>query len=119
VTSRDDGPVDAVGEYIDAIDPAFRPLFDRFQGLILEEQPDATVVISYGIPTYKQGRQRLYLGVWKHGLSIYGWGAGADAGFAERHPELRTGKGTIQLRPQDAAEIPDEEFRDLIRAALG
>ena len=110
---------DAVQAYIDAIDPEHRPLFDRLQGLILEAHPDATIVISYDIPTYKVERRRLYLGVWKHGVSIYGWQQGADSGFTGRHPELRTGKGTIQLRPEDAASIPDDELRELVRAALG
>ena len=76
------------------------------------------VVLSYKIPTYKAGRRRLYLGVWKHGVSIYGWPQGQDGGFTSRHPELRTSKGTIQVRPEDAAGIPDDEFRDLVRAAL-
>jgi hypothetical protein len=35
-----------------------------------------------------------------------------------RHPELRTSKGTIQLRAEDTANIADEELRDLARAAL-
>jgi uncharacterized protein YdhG (YjbR/CyaY superfamily) len=109
---------DAVRDYVDAIPPQHRPLFDRLHGLILEVHPDASVVISYQIPTYKVGRNRLYLGVWKHGVSIYGWGQGRDAGFAAHHPELITGKGTIQLRPHDAAGIADDEFRDLVRAAL-
>jgi hypothetical protein len=76
------------------------------------------VVLSYKIPTYKVGPRRLYVGVWKHGVSIYGWDHGRDAGFNARHPELKTSKGTIQLRPGDAAGIPDDEFRDLVRAAL-
>jgi uncharacterized protein YdhG (YjbR/CyaY superfamily) len=109
---------DAVRDYVDAIPSEHRPLFDRLHRLILEVHPDASVVISYQIPTYKVGRNRLYLGVWKHGVSIYGWGQGRDAGFTARHPELITGKGTIQLRPDDAAGIPDDEFRDLVRAAL-
>jgi uncharacterized protein YdhG (YjbR/CyaY superfamily) len=109
---------DAVRDYVDAIPSEHRPLFDRLHRLILEVHPDASVVISYQIPTYKMGRNRLYLGVWKHGVSIYGWGQGRDAGFTARHPELITGKGTIQLRPDDAAGIPDDEFRDLVRAAL-
>ena len=109
---------DAVRDYVDAIPSEHRPLFDRLHRLILEVHPDASVVISYQIPTYKVGRNRLYLGVWKHGVSIYGWGQGRDAGFTARHRELITGKGTIQLRPDDAAGIPDDEFRDLVRAAL-
>jgi hypothetical protein len=30
-----------------------RPLFDRFHRLVLETHPDAAVVLSYKIPTYK------------------------------------------------------------------
>ncbi len=105
-------------DYIDAITPENRPLFNRLHLLILQMHPDAAVVLSYQIPTYKAGRRRLYLGAWKHGVSLYGWQQGRDAGFTTRHPELKTGKGTIQLRPEDAAGIPDDEFRDLVRAAL-
>ena len=108
----------AVRDYIDAIAPENRPLFDRLHRLILDVHPDATVALSYDIPTYKVGRRRLFLGVWKHGVSIYGWDQGRDAGFMARHPTLKTGKGTIQLRPDDATAIPDEEFRDLVRGAL-
>jgi hypothetical protein len=80
--------------------------------------PDAEVVLSYQIPTYKVGRRRLFVGAWKHGLSIYGWERGRAAAFTQAHPELKTTKGTIQLRPEDAAGISDEELRDLARAAL-
>src|SRR5437588_12254388 len=109
---------DGVREYVSAIDPRYRPLFDRLQRLVLEMHPDAAVGLSYKIPTYKVGRRRLFLGVWKHGVSIYGWDQGRDAGFIARHPALKTGRGTVQLRPTDAAAIGAAEFRDLIRAAL-
>jgi hypothetical protein len=46
------------------------------------------------------------------------WQHGRDAGFTARHPELLTSTGTIRLRPEDAAGIPDEELRDLVRSAL-
>jgi uncharacterized protein YdhG (YjbR/CyaY superfamily) len=107
-----------VRAYIDGIDPAHRPLFDRLQRLILEEHPEASVVLSYAIPTYKVGRRRLFLGAWKHGVSIYGWNHGQDGGFVARHSKLKTSTGTIQLRPEEAAQIPDDEFRELVRAAL-
>jgi len=109
---------DAVRDYIDAIAPEHRPLFDRLHRLVLEAYPDATVVLSYQMPTYKVGRHRLFLGMWKHGVSIYGWQQGRDAGFTARHPELKTSRGTIQLRPETAAAIPDDELRDLVRAVL-
>lgn len=110
---------DSVRRYIDAIPPEHRPLFDRIHRLILESHPDAAVVLSYSIPTYKVGKRRLFLGAWQHGVSIYGWDQGRDAGFSARHPELKKGRGTIRLRPEDAAAIPDGEFRHLVRNALG
>ena len=109
---------DRVRDYIDSIPAQYRPLFDRLQGLILAAHPDAAVVLSYKIPTYKVGRRRLYLAAWQHGVSIYGWQTDRDAGFSARHAELRSGKATMRLRPHDAAEISDQEFTDLIRAAL-
>ena len=109
---------EAVQIYIDGVDPAHRPLFDRIHGLILAAHPEAAVVLSYQIPTYKVGRRRLYVGAWQHGISIYGWQQDHDAGFTARHPELRTSKGTIKLRPQDAAAISDDELLGLVSAAL-
>ena len=112
------GMDDAVRAYIDSTAPEHRPLLDRLPRLVVEAYPDANVGISYDIPTYRVGRRRLFLGAWKHGVSIYGWSRGGDAGFTDRHPGLKSGRGTIRLRPEDAAGIPDAEFRDLIRAAL-
>ena len=114
-----DAPMDkGVRAYIEGIAPEHRPLFDRLHRLILEAHPEAAVVISYGIPTFKVGRRRLFVGVWRHGISLYGWQEGRDDGFVSRHRELLSGRATIRLRPQDAAGISDEEFRALARAAL-
>ena len=81
-------------------------------------QPGATLVLSYGVPTYRVGRRRLHVGVWKHGISLYGWPQERAAGFISRHPALRTSKGTIQLRPQDADGLADDELLDLLRVCL-
>ena len=108
----------AVQEYVDAIPESTRPLFDRLHGLILALHHDAQVVLSYKMPTYVVGERRLHVGAWKHGLSLYGWDHGRDAGFAARHPELDSGKGTLRL-PSDVADgLPDDELRDLLAATL-
>jgi uncharacterized protein YdhG (YjbR/CyaY superfamily) len=104
--------------YIDAIPAEHRPLFDRIHQLILAAHPGAAVVLSYKMPAYQVGSCPLYVGTWKHGVSVYGWKRGRDAGFTTRHPELTTSTGTIRLRPEDAAGISDEDFRDLVRSAL-
>jgi uncharacterized protein YdhG (YjbR/CyaY superfamily) len=109
---------EAVRGYIDTIPPEHLPLFERLHELILVVQPDVAVVLSYKMPTYKVGSRRLYVGTWKHGVSIYGWRQGRDGGFTTRHPKLKTSKGTIQLRPEDAVTIADAEFEALVRSAL-
>lgn len=107
----------AAQDYMDAIAPEHRPLFDRIHGLVLGLYPDAEVVLSYKMHTYKVGRNRLHVGVWKHGLSLYGWKDNAS-GFTSHHPELVGDKGTIKLRPEDLAMISDDEHRDLLQASL-
>ena len=109
---------DEVRAYVDAIAPEHRALFDRIHRLVLETHPDATLALSYRMPVYRVGRRRLFVGAWKHGLSLYGWDEGRDAGFVDRHRELKTSTGTIRVRPADAAGITDDEFRDLAHAAL-
>ena len=109
---------EAFRRYVEAIPPAHRPLFDRLHHLIRETAPTAEVLISYRMPTYRVGRRRLFLATWRHGVSIYGWDQGDDGGFLERHPELKSGRATIRLHPEAAADIPDDEFRRLIDAAL-
>jgi uncharacterized protein YdhG (YjbR/CyaY superfamily) len=104
--------------YIDGIDPARRPLFDRVHRLVLEAHPGVDVVLSYKMPTYVVGEQQLHIGVWKHGVSFYGWTPGRDAGFAARHPTCDSGKGTLRLATAYAAQVPDDELRALFAAAL-
>jgi len=106
-----------VQDYIDGIPPENRALFDRIHRLILQAHPGAEVTLSYNIPAYRAGHRRWSVGAWKHGISVYGW-RDRDGGFTARHPELVTSKGTIQLRPDDAASIGDEDFLGLARAAL-
>jgi hypothetical protein len=109
---------EGVRAYIEAIDPSQRPLFDRLHGIMLGEHPDAEVALSYGMPVYRVGKRRLNLGVWKHGVSVYGWRADRDGGFVARHPRLSSGKGTIRIRTKDAAQISDDELRALLGGAL-
>jgi Domain of unknown function (DU1801) len=115
---RETGIMDeAVRRYRDQMDSTQRPLFDRLHELIVGACPDAEVVLSYGMPTYRIGRRRLNIGIWKHGISLY-VSPNRDGGFSARHPELAAGKGTIKLTPQDAMRISDAELQDLVRAAL-
>lgn len=114
-----DPAVDAgVRAYVAAVPAHHRPLYDRVHRLVLEAHPRATAAMSYSMPSYVVGGSRLHVGVWKHGLSFYGWSAGRDAGFSVRHPDLVGSKGTIRLAPADAGSIDDDELRDFFHATL-
>jgi uncharacterized protein YdhG (YjbR/CyaY superfamily) len=107
-----------VAAFVEGIPPEKRALFDRLHAIVIGAHPDAEVALSYGMPAYKVGRRRLNLGVWKHGVSVYGWRADRDGGFVARHPGMSSGKGTIRIRPGDAEQISDDEFRMLLGGAL-
>jgi uncharacterized protein YdhG (YjbR/CyaY superfamily) len=107
-----------VATYVQGIDTARRPLFDRVHRLVLAVHPEAQVVMSYGMPTYVVGVQRLHVGVWKHGLSFYGWQQGRDGGLAERYPGLDSGKGTLRLPLEQAEQITDQELLDFLTAVF-
>ncbi len=109
---------DDVAAYIDAIDPARRPLFDRVHRLVMEVRPNAEVVLAYKMPTYVSGARRLHVGAWKHGLSFYGWEPGRDGGLVAAHPHLDNGRGTLRLPVSEAALISDAEIRAFMAAVL-
>src|SRR4051794_36662469 len=106
-----------VADYVAAIDPERRPLFDRVHHAVIAAYPDAEVVFSYKMPTYVVGTRRLYVGVWKHGVSLYGWGRDRDGGLAARHPEWDSGKGTLRL-PAPGDAVTDDELDAFARAVL-
>jgi hypothetical protein len=107
-----------VWAYVDGIDAANRPLFDRVDRLIREVCPDVELGFAYRMPTYVHGEAGLHVASWKHGLSFYGWRADRSGGFADRHPELAGEKGTLRLPPAVADGIDDDELRDFFRAVF-
>jgi len=107
-----------VQAYIDDIAEAQRPLFDRVDRLIRADHPEVTTRIAYKMPTYDVGDRGLHVAVWKHGVSFYGWRGDADDGFAARHPELSSGKGTLRLSTAAAEAIDDDELRGFFRAVF-
>jgi uncharacterized protein YdhG (YjbR/CyaY superfamily) len=107
---------ESVRNYIDAIPGEQRPLFDRLHSLILDLYPDAEVVISYQVPTYKAAGGRVSLGLWKDGVSLYTTGPEYIETFKARHPKIRTGKASLNFRLTD--DLPEEGVREVVRQAI-
>ena len=107
---------ESVRKYVDAIPAEQRPLFDRLHSLILELYPDAEVVISYQVPTYKKKGRRVSLGLWKDGVSLYTTGPEYIESFKARHPRIKTGKASINFGLAD--DFPEEDVRAVVRQAI-
>ena len=80
-------------DYVDAIAPVTRPLFDRVHRLVLEVHPSARVRLAYEMLTYEVGGRGLHVGAWKHGLSLYGWEPGRDGAGRGGTELVGTGPG--------------------------
>src|SRR5437763_12062875 len=104
---------ETVEGYVNAIPPAKRPLFDRLQSLILDLYPDAELGMSYHMPTYRVGRRRVFLGLWKDGVSIHGVPVEA---FRQQHPKIKTGRGSFNFKVTD--EVPEADVREAIRQSI-
>jgi uncharacterized protein YdhG (YjbR/CyaY superfamily) len=105
-----------VQDYIDALDPNHRRLFDHLHRLVLEELPEANVVISYQIPLYKVGSRHVGLNARRPGgVTLTTTSPDHIATFRSRHPRFKTNKASIQFRFGD--ELPDDDIRGVIRRA--
>lgn len=91
----------------------------RVEGLVRALHPEVELHITYGMPTFVVGEHRLPVGVWTHGLSLYGLDESNDAGFIARHPELSSGRGTVKLPTKRADDFSDEELKATLKAVLG
>lgn len=85
-----------VEEYLEASDPAVRPVLEELRAVMRAELPEATEKISYGIPTYVVGgRNLVHFGGWRSHVSVYPVPAGDEA-FAAAAESYRAGRGTLR-----------------------
>ncbi len=106
-----------VQEYIDALDPVHRRLFDRLHRLIVDELPDAQIVMSYQIPLYRVGRRHVGLNARRPGgVTLTTTSPDHIEEFRRRHPQFKTNKASIQFRLND--ELPKDDITDVIRRAI-
>jgi uncharacterized protein YdhG (YjbR/CyaY superfamily) len=106
--------VSTVDDYIAAQPADVQPRLRELRDIIRDALPQATEVISYGMPTYTYAGRRVHFGAAKHHCALYG---SAMDQFADELRGFKTAKGTIQF-PLDQP-IPKELVRKLVTAKLG
>jgi len=105
-----------VEKYFDAVPEDRRPLVEKLHDLILELYPDATVGLDYKMPTYKVNEGWVALANQKRYVSLYTCGEIHLAQFKKKHPDIPTGKGCINFKPN--VKIPLASVRQVVRHAI-
>ena len=105
-----------VEHYFEALPADRKPLMTQLHGIIVGLFPEADVNLSYRMPTYRVGDGWVSLASQKHYVSLYTCGAHHLAEFKTQHPEIRTGKGCINFKPD--AEPPVKAIEQVVRHAI-
>lgn len=110
---------DDVRAYFESVPEDRRAALRALEALILGLYPDAEVLLWYGMPTYRKKRgwsNWVSIANKKQYISLYTNAHGHLDAFREAHPEVKTGKGCINLKP--GAALPTEALREVIRHAM-
>ncbi|MDR2566308.1 MAG: DUF1801 domain-containing protein [Bifidobacteriaceae bacterium] len=102
----------SVDEYLAAFSGERRAILERVRLTVARAAPDAVEAISYGMPTFKQGRAVMHFAAMKNHLGVYPMPS-AVAAFAGRLSEYKTSKGAVQF-PWDKP-IPFELIAEMTR----
>jgi len=102
--------------FIESIPTEHRTQFDELQALILRLYPQAEVVLSYHVPTYRVKSGWVALGYRKGGVSLYTNGPHNLADFKAEQPRIKTGKGSINFIAGEP--LPLASVEKVIRHAM-
>lgn len=86
-----------VDEYTDGFPESTQEILKEIRQRIKKLAPDASELISYQIPAFKQnGKNLVYYSAWKDHISLYPIPAGDEA-FQELIAPFVAGKGTLRF----------------------
>jgi len=105
-----------VRRYLDTVSQDRKPIVEKLHNLIVGLYPRAQVDMSYRMPTYKVKDGWVAIANQKRYVSLYTCGAHHIAGFKEKYPGIRTGKGCINFKATD--QIPVAAVKAVIKHAI-
>jgi uncharacterized protein YdhG (YjbR/CyaY superfamily) len=86
-------PVDT---YISRFQEDIRKRLEKIRKVIKESAPDSVETMSYGIPTYKQGKNLVHFAGYKKHIGFYPTPSGIEA-FREELSSFEVSKGTVKF----------------------
>ena len=105
-----------IERYFSAVPDERKPLVEHLHALIVGLYPDAKIDMSYRMPTYRAKGGWVAVANQKHYVSLYTCGAHHLAEFKKKHPDIKTGKGCINLKITDS--LPVEAVKRVITHAI-
>jgi uncharacterized protein YdhG (YjbR/CyaY superfamily) len=105
-----------VDNYIRSMPPQRHDRFMSIHDLIIRLYPDASIDMSYRMPTYRIGDAWVALANQKQYISLYTCSASHLETYKQKYPLQKTGKGCINFR--DIDEIHYDELEVVIRHAI-
>ncbi len=108
-------PTANVDEYIAMFPPEIQVLLKQMRQTIREAAPDATELISYGMPGYKLNGSLVWFAAAKNHIGFYPSTSGVKF-FVEKYGNLKSSKGAIQI-PMDKP-LPLDMVADIVRVRV-
>ncbi|MDR1294519.1 MAG: DUF1801 domain-containing protein [Bifidobacteriaceae bacterium] len=102
----------SVDEYLAGFDGERRAILEQVRSTVARSAPGAVETISYGMPTFTQGRPVMHFAGMTNHLGVYPT-PGAIEAFAERLVGYRTSKGAVQF--PWSGPIPFELIAEMTR----
>ncbi len=103
-------------ELFESVADERKNLADKIHAYLTKEIPDLATQISWGMPTYKLGKQWISMNYNKLGVVLYSCRTDLVGRFKAQHPELKTGKGCIHLNLKKP--IPYNDLFSLLKDIL-
>lgn len=85
-----------IDEYIKSFPVEMQEKLHKLRAVIHAAAPDATEVISYGMPTFKLNGNLVHFAGYAHHIGLYPAPSGIAA-FANELAEYKTSKGAVQF----------------------
>jgi uncharacterized protein YdhG (YjbR/CyaY superfamily) len=102
----------SVDQYLESVESeSARSALSRIRSIVLDELPEATESISYGIPMVKYYGMVVGFAAFKNHCSLFPGHAVAD--FTDELKDYKTSKGTIQFSP--IKPLPEALIRAIVR----
>ncbi len=106
----------SVSVYLRAVPPAPRAVLQKLRKTIKAAAPEATEVISYGIPGYKYHGMLVYFATFKNHCSLFGVGTALMKAHRKALAPYKMSKGTIQFTVDKP--LPMALVRKLVKARI-